>query len=257
AAAAIVDAGQTLQGSIDVGLAGAAGVDTLLERLLQVQTGGTTEHHQVEQRVAAQTVGTVYGHARHFAHGEQAFDDLVVAAGVLGDGLAMNVGGDTTHHVVTGRDDRDRRDDRVDVRKGLRQFADARQAAVQYFLAQVIQLEQHMVLVRATAVAGDDFLDHRTSHDVATGEVLGVGRVALHEAFAVGVDQVATLTAAAFGHQHAGAGDTGRVELPHFDVLDRHTGTQGHTHAVTGVDQGVGGGRVDAASATGRQDHGL
>src|SRR5690606_38350381 len=28
-------------------------------------------------------------------------------------------------------------------------------------------------------------------------------------------------------------------------------------HAVTGVDQGVGGGRVDAARATGRQDHGL
>src|SRR5690606_26693050 len=78
-----------------------------------------------------------------------------------------------------------------------------------------------------------------------------------HEALAVGVDQVATLATATFGHQHAGTGDTGRVELPHFDILDRHTSTQGHAHAVAGVDQGVGGGRIDAAGATSSQDHGL
>src|SRR5690606_8965259 len=103
----------------------------------------------------------------------------------------------------------------------------------------------------------DDFLDHRTSHDVTTGQVLGVRRIALHEALAMDVDQVTTFTTATFGHQHAGTGDTGGVELPHFDVLDRHTGTQRHADTVTGIDQGVGGGSVDATRAAGGQDHGL
>src|SRR5690606_26556464 len=118
-------------------------------------------------------------------------------------------------------------------------------------------LQQHVVLVRTHAVAGDDFLDHGAGDHVAAGQVLGVRSVTLHEALAMGVDQVATLATATFGHQHAGAGDAGRVELPHFDVLHRDAGAQGHAHAVTGVDQGVGGGRIDAAGATGGQDHGL
>src|SRR5690606_13333129 len=240
----LVDTGQPLERGLDVGVAAATGVDALFEGLLQVQTGGTTEHHQVEQRVAAQAVGTVYGYASHLAHGEQAFDDLVVAVGVLGDGLAMNVGGNAAHHVVAGRDDRDRRDDRVDVREGLGQFADAGQAAVQNFLAEVVELQQYVVLVRAHAVAGDHFLDHGAGDHVTAGQVLGVRSVTLHEALAMGVDQVTAFTAATFGDQYTGAGDAGRVELPHFDVLHRHAGTQGHAHAVTGVDQGVGGGGV-------------
>ena len=64
------------------------------------------------------------------------------------------------------------------------------------------------------------------------------------------VDQVPTFTAATFGHQHASTGDTGRVELPHLDILNRDTGTQSHTYTVTGIDQGVGGRCVDATSAT-------
>lgn len=238
-------------------LGSAAGVDALFQRFFQVQTGGTAEYHQVEQRVAAQAVGAVYRYAGHFAHGEQAFDDLVVAVGVLGDGLAMDVGGNAAHHVVAGRDHRDRRDDRVDVGEGLGQFADAGQAAVQDFLAEVVELQQHVVLVRAHAVAGQDFLDHGTGDHVAAGQVLRVRRITLHEALAVGVDQVTAFAAATFGDQYTGAGDAGRVELPHLDVLHRHAGTQGHAHAVTGVDQRVGGGGVDTAGTASGQDHGL
>src|SRR5690606_36225760 len=245
--AALVGAGQTLKGSLDVGVAGTADFHAFFQRFFQGQAGGTTEDYQVEQRVAAQTVGAMHRYAGDFAHGKQTFDDLVVAVGILGDGLAMNVGGNATHPVMTGRDDRYRRNDRVDVGKGLGQFADTRQTAVQHFLAEVIELEQHVVLVRATAVAGDHFLDHGAGDHVAAGQVLGVGRVALHETLAMGVDQVATFTAATFGNQYTGAGDAGRVELPHLDVLHRHAGAQGHAHAVTGVDQGIGGGGVDTA----------
>ena len=90
----------------------------------------------------------MYGYAGHFAHSEQTVDDLVAAVGVLSDGLTMNVGGDTTHHVMAGRYDRHRCDDRIDMSEGLRQLTDARQAAVQHFLTQVIQLQHHVVAIR-------------------------------------------------------------------------------------------------------------
>ncbi|CAM5620243.1 hypothetical protein SSTU70S_02138 [Stutzerimonas stutzeri] len=216
-----------------------------------MQTGRTTEDHQVEQRVAAQAIGTVHGYASHFTDSEKAVDDLVVAAGVLRDCLTMNVGGDTTHHVVAGRHHWTRCSNRVDVGEGLRQFADTRQAAVQHFLAQVIQLQHYMIAIRATAVARQDFLDHRTCNDVTTGQILSVRRVSLHEALAMLVDQITAFTAATFGHQHASTSNTGRVELPHLDVLNRHAGTQGHAHAVTGIDQGIGGRSIDTTSTTG------
>jgi hypothetical protein len=50
---------------------------------LDEQARGATEHHQVEQRIAAQTVGAVNGYAGRLAAGIQARDDLVVAVGVL------------------------------------------------------------------------------------------------------------------------------------------------------------------------------
>lgn len=62
-------------------------LDTFLQRLLQVQTGSAAEHDEVEQRVAAQTVGAMHGYAGHFADSEQTVDDLVVAVGVLSNRL--------------------------------------------------------------------------------------------------------------------------------------------------------------------------
>ena len=47
------------------------------------------------------------------------------------------------------------------------------------------------------------------------------------------------------------------MELPHFHVLHRHTGTQGHAHAVTGIDMGIGGGLEDTTGAAGSQNGGL
>ena len=63
--------------------------------------------------------------------------------------------------------------------------------------------------------------------------------------------QVAALAAAALGDQHARAGDTGGVELPHLDVLHREAGAQRHADAVAGVDVGVGGRGVDTSRAAG------
>lgn len=71
------------------------------------------------------------------------------------------------------------------------------------------------------------------------------------------VDQVTAFTAAASCYQYTGTGDAGRVELPHFNVLYRHASTQRHADAVTGVDQGIGGGRVDTACTASRQNGGI
>ncbi len=146
---------------------------------------------------------------------------------------------------------------RVNVSEGLGQFADAWQTAVQHFFAQVIELQHYVVAVRTTAVAGDDFFNHRTGYNVTTGKVFGVRSITLHETLTVLVDQVSTFTTATFGNQYTGAGDAGRVELPHFDVLHRHAGTQRHANAVTGVDQGVGGRGVDTACTASCQNGSL
>ena len=91
-------------------------------------------------------------------------------------------------------------------------------------------------------------------HHVARGEVLGRGRVALHEFLAVGVAQEAAFAARAFGDQHAGAIDAGRVELHELHVLERQPGAQHHGVAVAGADMGAGAGEIGAAIAAGGED---
>ncbi len=169
----------------------------------------------------------------------------------------MNIGRDTAHHVVAGRDDWNRVFRRINVSEGFRQLYDTRQTLTKHFFAQVIQLQEHVVALLATAAAFEDFHDHGTRHDVTARQVFGVGRIALHETLAILVDQVATFTTATFGDQRARTVNTGRVELPHFHVLHREAGAQRHADTVTGVDQGVSGRRVDASSTAGRQHGGF
>ena len=123
--------------------------------------------------------------------------------------------------------------------------------------AQVIQLEQNVVLVGSAATAFLDFLVHATGHEVTRGQVLQGGGVALHEAFAIGVEQDGSFTTAAFGQQHARAGHAGGVKLPELHVFQRDAGARRHAQAVTGVDEGVGGGSEDAAGTASGQQHGL
>ena len=114
---------------------------------------------------------------------------------------------------------------RVNVCEGFRQFADTWQTAVQNFFTKVIELQHYVVAIRTATVARDDFLNHRASDYVTTCKVFGVRSITLHETLAVLVDQVSTFTTATFGNQYTGAGNTGRVELPHFDAAIRRVST--------------------------------
>jgi hypothetical protein len=56
---------------------------------------------------------------------------------------------------------------------------------VQHLGIEVLEVEQDVVLVLATAAALADLDGHGAAHHVARGQVLGVGRIALHEALAL------------------------------------------------------------------------
>src|SRR5690554_6435614 len=251
---------QTLQashGTLDVFFAGAINLEAAAQLFFNVQASCTTEDHQVQQGVTTQTVSAVYRYTSCFTTGKQAGNRLVVAVFILGQGLATYVGGNTAHHVVTGRNDRDRLFDRINVRKGTGQLTDTRQTQVQGLFTQVIQLQQYVILVGTATATLQDFQNHGTGHNVTASQVFRVRSIALHKTLTFGVDQVTTLTPTTFCNQGASTVNTGRVELPHFHVLHRETGTQRHTDTVAGVDHGVGGRGVDTASTTGSQNGGL
>ena len=100
-----------------------------------------------------------------------------------------------------------------------------------------------------------DLDGHGAAHHVARREILGGGRVALHEALAFGIGEIAALAARALGDEAAGAVDAGRVELDELHVLQRQPGAQHHGIAVAGAGMRRGAGEIGAAIAAGRQHH--
>ena len=78
-----------------------------------------------------------------------------------------------------------------------------------------------------------------------------VGRVALHEALTLAVEQPAALAAHRLGDQDAQPGQTGRVELVKLHVLQRKSLAEHDAQPVTGQGVGVGGGLVHPARSAG------
>ena len=216
--------------------------------------GGATEDEEIEQRIGAEPVGAVHGHARAFADRIETVDDGAVVAVLRRHDLAVDVGRNAAHLVMDRRHHRDRLLDAVDVGELEGDLADRRQPLHDHVGSEVIELQQHVVLVRAAAAALLDFLVHRAADDVARREILRVRRIALHEALAVAVEEDAALAAHSLGDQHAGPGDAGRMELPEFHVLQRKPRAGDHAEAVAGVDEGVGAGGENPSGAA-RGEH--
>ena len=118
----------------------------------------------------------------------------------------------------------------------------------------MVEVQVDVVLLGAHAAPLADLDRHRARDHVARGQVLGVRGVALHEALAVGIGEIAALAARALGDQHAGAIDAGRVELHELHVLQRQAGAQHHGVAVAGLGVRAGAGEIGAAIAAGRQN---
>merc|ERR1712000_113864 len=128
------------------------------------------------------------------------------------------------------------------------------QLGVQGFFTQVVQFQEYVISIVATATAFQNFQNHRAGHNVTTSKVFSVRRITFHETLTVFVDQVTTFTTTAFSNQYTSAGNTGWVELPHFHILHRHAGADRHTNTITSVDQSIGSGLINTAGTAGRQN---
>src|SRR5690606_26709615 len=100
------------------------------------------------------------------------------------------------------------------------------------FRPQVGQIEQDVILVLAHAAAFADFNRHRATDHVARGQILHAGRVAFHEALAVGVAQDAAFTTHAFSDEATSTVNAGGMELHELHVLQGEAGTQHHATAI-------------------------
>ena len=111
-----------------------------------------------------------------------------------------------------------------------------------------------MVLLLADAAAFADLDGHGAGDHVARGQVLGVRRIALHEALAAAVGEIGALAARALGDEDAGAVDARRVELHELHVFQGKTGAQHHGVAVARAGVRARAGEVGAAVAAGGED---
>ena len=154
-----------------------------------------------------------------------------------------------------GGQDRDRLARGVDAREYLRRLGDAGQPLPEHLGPEMLQVQEDVVPIVADPAPFADLDGHGAADDVARGEVLRVGSVALHEPLAVGVGQIAAFAPRTFGHQAAGAVDPGRVELDELHVLQGQAGSKHHRVAIAGA--GVGGGAREVGPAIpARREHG-
>ncbi len=217
----------------------------------------TPEHQQIEQRIGTESVRAVHADAGALAHRIQALDDLV-GLSVLGrNDLAVDVGRYAAHLVMDRRHDRNGFLGDVDIGEVVPDLVHRGQPLHDRLCTKVGHVEHHIVLVRTAASTFLDLLVHAPRDEVARRKVLQRGRIALHETLAVAVAQDRALASAALGQQHPGTGDTGRVELPELHVFKWDAGASRHAQPITGIDEGVGGGREDTTCATGGHQRGL
>ena len=168
--------------------------------------------------------------------------------------LAVIIRRDAAHVVMDRRQHRDRLLRHVDAREDPRAFGNAGKPLVQDLRIEMIEMQVDVVGVLADAAAFADLDRHGARHDVARGEVLRGRRIALHEALALRVGDVAAFAARAFGDQAARAVDAGRVELHELHVLQRQAGAQHHGVAVARAGMRRGRREIGAAVAARRED---
>ena len=147
----------------------------------------TAEHHEVKERVGAQAIRAVDGDAGRLAHRHQAGHDRIGIAVLQVHDLAIAVGRHAAHVVVAGGLHRYRLLRGVHAREDARRLGDTRQALMDDLRVQMLDVEIDIILVGAAAAPLADLDRHRAADHVAAGQVLGVRRIALHEALAVRV----------------------------------------------------------------------
>ena len=210
-----------------------------------VLAAAAAEDQRVEQRVGAEPVAAVDRDACHLAGR--------VEAGHVGP--APDVGLDAAHRVVVAGLDVDRLTGDVDAGEVAADEDDLAERLVDPLAGDDGDVERDRAVREAAALVDLGLLG--AGDDVAGGELHLVRRVPLHEALALGVEQVRALAAGALGDQEALPGQRRRVVLDHLHVHQLRAGPVGHRDAVAGADQRVRRGLPDLPVAAGREDHAL
>ena len=210
-----------------------------------VLAGAAAEDQRVEQRVGAEAVAAVDRDAGDLAGGVEARDRR----------RAVDVGLHAAHDVVLAGPDRDRLARDVDAGEVLADVDDLAQRLERALARDDGDVEVDAAPVGADAAALVDLGLLGARDDVARGELHLVGRVLLHEALAVGVEQVRALAARALGDQDAVLDERRRVVLDHLHVHQRRAGAVGLRDPVAGADQRVGRRLEGLAGAAGGEDH--
>jgi hypothetical protein len=113
---------------------------------------------------------------------------------LLGDDLAVVVGGHAAHVVVDGGENGNGLLGHVDAGEDLGGLADAGQTLGEDVRGDVREIEEHVVLVLTDAAAGTDLEGDGPGHDVARGQILGGRGITLHEPLTIAVPQDTALT---------------------------------------------------------------
>ena len=148
--------------------------------------------------------------------------------------------------------------DRVDTDELGRELPNERQFLVDLLLAEVADVQVHILPVGSVESPPLlDLLHDGPGQDVPRAELHLRGDVLLQEPLPLLVDQVAALTSRGFGHEDPGPRKAGGVVLDEFHVLQGHIRPVGQSHPVAGVDGRIGGEREDPPEAARAQDHRL
>ena len=149
---------------------------------------------------------------------------------------------DSSHSVVCGRAYRDWLVDRVEPSEEQTDLADSREPRHDLLSSEMAQVQVHVRVLEGSSFI--DLLLDRSAHNVTWCELHGLRRVPFHEAFSLGVDQVAAFASSAFSDEDAVRVQSRRVELDEFHVFQRHACSICDRHSVTRVDHRVGGDAV-------------
>ena len=216
---------------------------------------GAAEHDEIEQRVRTEPVRAVHGNAGRLADRHEPRHDRLGIAVLQCHDLAVKIRRDAAHVVMHRRQHRYRLPGDVHARENPRRLGDARQALLDDLRAEVLEMQVNVIGLGPDAAALANLDGHRAADHVARRQVFGIRRVALHEALAVGIGEIAAFAARAFGDQAARTIDTRRVELHELHVLQRQTRPQHHGVAIAGAGVRRGAGEIGPPVTARRKNH--
>ena len=195
----------------------------------------------------------MHGDAGRFANRHQAGHDDVGVVAFLRQHFAVIIRRYAAHVVMHGRQDRNRLARHVDAGENPRALGNARQALMQDRRVEMFEMQIDVILLLADAPALADFHGDRARDHVARREILHRWRIALHEALALAIGEIAAFAARALGDEAARAINAGRMELHELHVLQRQAGAQHHGVAVARAGMRRRRGKIGAAIAAGGQ----